>query len=385
MKIIIAQDSSKSSLVKAAVDVLQKGGMVIYPTETTYGLGVDATNKRAVDRLLRYKSRREGKPLSIAVTDQDMAEQYVLISDQAKTLYRQFLPGPVTVISQDKGKLAKGVASEFGTVGVRIPDYPLVVEIVRALGKPITATSANASDQKRPYHINDILDHLSPSRKALLDLVIDAGQLPKRPPSTVIDTTLSSPLTVREGKLKPIPTSSQDRIIKLTSHNEQETKDIAGRLLLKYWNIVKKQGLLIGLSGKLGAGKTVFAKGVAKFLHIKDTITSPTYTYLEEYPFTRHQTQGMLYHLDVWKVDSAQELAQLKIEELLGASKVVVVEWFDHVKAWWDQQAGRDQATSLPTQHPQTILVTIDESGKHLDKQHRQISINTVNTPNIGL
>jgi L-threonylcarbamoyladenylate synthase len=141
-KIINLATTPTSEIIKTAVEVLSRGGLVIFPTETLYGIGADATNQAAIDKLLQYKSRREGKPLSIAVNSLEMAEQYVEVNKTALNLYQNFLPGPLTVVSKSLGRVAKGVESEIGTLGVRIPDYQLVLDIVTAFGKPITATSA---------------------------------------------------------------------------------------------------------------------------------------------------------------------------------------------------------------------------------------------------
>jgi L-threonylcarbamoyladenylate synthase len=315
-------------VIHQTVAVLQAGGLVIFPTETTYGAGVDACNQAAVDKLLAYKARREGKPLSIAVTNQDMAAEYVEVNASAAKIYQRFLPGPVTVVSKSKGKVARGVESEFGTLGVRIPAYPLVLQVVEKLKKPITATSANGSGEKRPYSIQDIFDGLSEKQKSLIDLVLDAGELPHNPPSTVIDTTLSTPVVFRQGEVQVKADQKESSLI---SHSEQETKDIAKRVLLKYWNQVKEEGLVIGLNGSLGVGKTIFVKGVAEFLQISETITSPTYTYIEEYDFERHLVTGKLFHLDVWKIETEAEMERLEFPSLLGPRHIVIIEWASNI------------------------------------------------------
>lgn len=319
------------AVLDQAVSVLLQGGLVIFPTETTYGAGVLATDQKAVDKLLAYKRRREGKPLSIAVPNQTMAEQYVELTETARRLYQRFLPGPVTVVSRSLGRVAEGVASEFGTLGVRIPDYPLILELLRQLDQPITATSANASGERRPYQVCDILDHLSETQKRLIDLIIDAGKLPPNPPSTVIDTTLSTPVTLRQGELQPTETRALSSPTVLQSASEAETRKIAGTLVLQHWDRLKSSGLVIALDGPLGAGKTIFAKGLAKFLGISDTITSPTYTYLEEYRWTRHGIDGKLYHLDVWKIDQSSQLDLLDLSGLLSAKNLVVIEWWSNI------------------------------------------------------
>lgn len=335
MKQLTVGSDSIDQIIATTCQVLLEGGLVIFPTETTYGAGVDATNQDAVDTLLAYKSRREGKPLSIAVPDKESAAKYVDINDQAEALYDQFLPGPVTIVSKYRSGLANGVASEFGTVGVRIPDYPLMLTLLSAFGKPITATSANASGKKRPYSISDIFSSLSSAQKNRVALVIDAGELPHNEPSTVIDTTLSTPLTIRKGSA----TLEKDQPVQVfTSQSEQETKNLAGKLLLKEWNTITEKGLLITLDGPLGAGKTIFTKGVAAFLQLTDTITSPTYSYQEEYPYKRHQTEGTLYHFDLWKIEEEEQLMLLEIDKCLRPGNVIVIEWYSQVAHFAEMQ-----------------------------------------------
>lgn len=319
-------NTAQAEVIAMACKVLAAGGLVIFPTETTYGAGVDATNQEAVNKLLAYKSRREGKPLSIAVTDQKMAEKYVELTESAKRIYDRFLPGPVTVVSKTKGTVADGVASEYGTLGVRIPDYPLMLEIVKAYGKPITATSANGSGEKRPYTIQDIFDGLSEKQKGLIDLVLDAGELPKNPPSTVIDTTLDTPVVFRQGDITVAGAADADTATYI-SHSEGETQEIAQRVMLKYWEDLKTQGLFIALHGSLGAGKTIFVKGIAQFLGIKETLTSPTYVFMQQYDFDRHNIVGQLHHLDLWRMEKPEMIEQLGIEELLAERQVIAIEW----------------------------------------------------------
>jgi L-threonylcarbamoyladenylate synthase len=333
MEIISIKNTSKENCIDKIVKTLSKGGLVIFPTETTYGAGVDATNQEAVNTLLNYKGRREGKPLSIAVPDKKMADRYVEINESAQRMYQTFLPGPFTIISKSKRKTAQGVESEFGTLGVRIPDYPLVLDFLRVFNKPVTATSANGSGKKRPYTVEDILNNISEKQKKLIDLIVDVGELPHNKPSTIIDTTMSAPMTVRQGDHEVSDSVSlTDREVDFTSESEQETKDIAKRLLLKNWSAVKQKGLVIGLDGALGVGKTIFTKGVAEFLQIDEVLTSPTYSYVNEYDFERHNFNGRLFHLDVWKVNSKEELSRLDFFESVKAGNVIVVEWWNQIE-----------------------------------------------------
>ncbi len=346
MKILTLSATPKNEIIHQAVEILKAGGLVVYPTETVYGLGVDATNQEAVDKLLRFKARREGKPLSIAVGDKNMAKKYVKLNDQASNLYDQFLPGPITVVSSGKHQVAKGVESEFGTLGVRIPNYPLILEIVKALGRPITATSANASGKPRPYSIDTIFRYTSAKQQALIDLVLDAGILPKNPPSTVIDTTLSTPLIMR-GELIKTQNSSrrlanqnlkirnsklETRNLNFITNNPEETKQLAGKLLLKYWQDLQQNGLVFALSGALGAGKTTFTQGLAQYLNIREPVISPTYTYMTEYDWQKNEAKGKLHHLDLWRVDDPELVERLEIKKLIKPYNLVVIEWWEQGK-----------------------------------------------------
>ena len=324
---ILKLNSNQTEVIEAAKNCLKNDGLLIYPTETVYGIGANAFSEKAIDKLLKYKGRRQGKPLSIAVANQKMAEKYVEINEQALKFYKNFLPGPFTVISKSKNIVDPRVNSEFGTLGIRIPDYALITDIIKSFGQAITSTSANSSGKKRPYKIADILDNLSEQQKSLIDLVIDAGELAKNEPSIVIDTTLSTPIALR-GSLH------QKNGEVLYSDSEQETIELAGRLMLNHLNQLEKTGLVFALNGPLGMGKTIFAKGVGKFLGIKEVINSPTYSYINEYGYKRLQSCGNFYHVDAWKIDSEEETVLLEIEKLVKENNVVVIEWFEQIEKW---------------------------------------------------
>jgi L-threonylcarbamoyladenylate synthase len=188
-------------VIKAGVTVLKNGGLVIYPTETCYGIGVDATNPEAVEKLFQLKGERN-KPVLIAVGDEKMAQRYVKINESAKKLYDKYLPGPLAIISESRGKVDPRLESPEKTLGVRMPNYPLVLAMIKNLGRPITSTSANISGYPNPYRVDDFLPTLSEAQKELISMIIDAGTLPPNPPSTVVDTTKGKLLVLRQGKIK---------------------------------------------------------------------------------------------------------------------------------------------------------------------------------------
>ncbi|MBU1085336.1 threonylcarbamoyl-AMP synthase [Patescibacteria group bacterium] len=349
MKIVKLTSTNRSKIITQAIKTLKTNGLIIYPTETCYGAGVDATNQKAVNKLLSYKTFRQGKPLSIAVANQTMASKYIIPNTTALNLYTKFLPGPLTVISRGLNKVAKKVQSETGTLGVRIPDYPLIIKIITKLNRPITATSANASYKKRPYSIKDILKNTSKKQQSLIDLIIDAGTLPKRPTSTIVDTTLDDLLVLRKGgselsaACNAVKGSSEPSMknsihsrsgnffhsesVQLTTTSPKQTINLAQTLMLKHWNTLQKQPLMFLLVGELGTGKTQFCKGIGKFLKIKQIIASPTYTIEKEYPYTRHSIKGLFLHLDTWRIQNIEELDQLNLKSRLKPKTIIAIEW----------------------------------------------------------
>lgn len=324
MKRLSLTPQTKSNVLLTAIEILEKGGLVVYPTETCYGIGVDATNQEAVKKLLHYKERPEGKAISIAILNREMAEKYVEVNEIAENLYKNFLPGPVTVISNSKHNVAKGIEAEDGSLGIRMPNYPFTLELIKAFGKPITATSANMSGRKTPYNIEDILNNIPEKKKELIDLIIDVGELPHNPPSTVVDTRLNDVKTLRQGEL-----SFSDKYSKIfTTKSAEETQKIGEDLMRELLLELKNKSVVFALQGDLGAGKTQFAKGVARALGINENVTSPTFTIVKEYEFN----SSKLFHIDTWRMENENELKDLGFEEMMRPGNVIVVEWMQKAK-----------------------------------------------------
>jgi L-threonylcarbamoyladenylate synthase len=323
---IIDIKKQKNIAIKKAVEALKNGGLIVYPTETCYGLGGDATNPKALKKIMEYKKLRGSKPISIAVANRKMAEEYVEINEMANNLYENYLPGPITVISMSKGNLVPPVVSIQGAVGVRYPEYDFTLELIKEFGKPITATSANVSYKSPPYNIKQLMKDLPKKSFNLIDIFLDAGQLPKNQPSTVLDTTLNQLSVLRQGKLQ-----FENALIKNKKVEEKITKgaedtiEFAKEFTKKY--IKKNQPVVVALSGELGAGKTQFAKGVGEQLGVKEIVNSPTYTIINEYPYTNGE-EKILAHMDTWKLKE-DELEGSGLIQHLENRNIVVIEWAD--------------------------------------------------------
>lgn len=181
-------------------DILDEGGILLYPTDTLYGLGVDALNIDALKKLRALKGREDGKPISIVVADMKMAEEYAEVTPLALRLAEVFLPGKLTLILNAKDSLPIELTAGTGTVGVRIPNNILCLNLARQLGRPYTATSANVSDMDSKSSVSEILAQFGP-QAGMIDRVIDAGELLESLPSTVVDVRGDTPHIIREGAI----------------------------------------------------------------------------------------------------------------------------------------------------------------------------------------
>jgi L-threonylcarbamoyladenylate synthase len=201
-RIRLRSDNLQQTAQKAA-DVLRTGGVVLYPTDTLYGLGADASSNEAVERIYALKGRDTGKPMHAIVADMNMAAKYADISGMARILESRLPKGKVTFIANKKDGLQSGIARDISTFGFRIPDNEFCIAMSRTFGGPITATSANIAGEESRRAVDEILNQLEhtniPKYVSMIDLVVDGGELPAREPSTVIDLTHDHPLIVREG------------------------------------------------------------------------------------------------------------------------------------------------------------------------------------------
>jgi L-threonylcarbamoyladenylate synthase len=324
---IIDIKKDKDLAIKNAVEILKNGGLIVYPTETCYGLGGDATNPKALKKIIQYKKLRGSKPISIAVANRKMAEEYVEINEMADNIYKNYLPGPITVISMSKGKLVPPVVSKKGAVGVRYPDYDFTLELIKEFGKSITATSANVSYKSPPYNIEQLIKDLPKKSLKLIDLFLDAGTLPQNDPSTVLDTTMNQLSVLRQGKLE-----FEEALIKNKKIEKRKTKTTEGTISLgkefagKY--LKENSSVVVALSGELGAGKTQFAKGVGEAFGVKEVVNSPTYTIINEYKYKEENEEKTLAHMDTWKLQD-DELDNSGLIQHLEEGNVVLIEWAD--------------------------------------------------------
>ena len=170
--------------VRAASRVLAGGGLVVYPTETLYGLGADATNAAAVDRLVALKGREPNRPIALLVADRAMAAAVArVVSDVAACLMERFWPGPLTIVLDANPALPAPLTAGTGTIGVRVSSHPIATGLVRELGRPVTAPSANPAGAAPPVRIEAAVAYFG----ARVGMYLDGGPVAGEPASTVVD------------------------------------------------------------------------------------------------------------------------------------------------------------------------------------------------------
>ena len=191
MKILKTNNNSpEKHVIDEAVNVLANGGVVLYPTDTVYGLGADIFNNKAVRRVFKIKQISLLKPLSILVCDVDSVNLVSKISDNQKCILNRYLPGPYTFILNKSNIVPRVVTSGLSHVGVRVPNNKIACELSNLF--PITTTSANLSDEPVLSTPDEILNQLG----CEVDLVIDAGRINSKA-SKIIDLTTPKPTIIR--------------------------------------------------------------------------------------------------------------------------------------------------------------------------------------------
>ncbi len=193
-------DKGLGECVLKASGVLRRGGVLIYPTDTLYGLGADALSDEAVARVYEIKGRDEGKPMHAVFSDMRAVEEYAVVNEAARRLADEFLPGPLTLVLKKRPGLNSGIVKGIETIGIRIPDNDFCLELARTYGRPYTATSANRSGQVPEISMEKIQKQLGESGE-LVDLAIEAPVFPMRPPTTVVNLITGAPVILREGAI----------------------------------------------------------------------------------------------------------------------------------------------------------------------------------------
>ena len=194
----IDSESPNAEVINLAATVLRDGGLVVFPTETVYGIGALADSKFGAQEIFEVKVRPLDKPLPWLVENEDALDLYGIdVPDYAHRLAKAFWPGPLTLIVKASERVGRDFRAPDGTVALRAPDHEVVIELLQAAGGPIIATSANTSGCPAPGTFDEVEVRIVQAA----DLSLDGGETAHQQASTVVDATSSEATVLREGAI----------------------------------------------------------------------------------------------------------------------------------------------------------------------------------------
>jgi len=185
--------------LKPAVEALRRGDVVVFPTETLYGLGADALNPEAVQKVFSLKGRDPLNPIPVIIADEAMLQDLVTdVPDLARDLMQRFWPGPLTIVLPGRKDIPKPLLNVSGGIGVRISGEPTATNLVKALGRPITATSANPSGKEPARTLHRAKNYFLGN----IEIFLNGGTLTSKTGSTVVEVAAEKIKIIREGEVK---------------------------------------------------------------------------------------------------------------------------------------------------------------------------------------
>jgi L-threonylcarbamoyladenylate synthase len=191
-------DNSEERILTKAAEILANGGIIAYPTETFYGLGADATNEKAIEKIFAAKGRNFKNPVSLIIGH--TGDVYPLVQDLPETaqkLMAAFWPGALTIVFLAANNVSPLLTAGSGKIGLRVSSHPIAREIVQKLKRPITATSANLSGAPECVKASEVAEQIGD----IIDAIVDLGDTPGTKGSTIIDVTCDPPIILREGAI----------------------------------------------------------------------------------------------------------------------------------------------------------------------------------------
>jgi L-threonylcarbamoyladenylate synthase len=182
-----------------AAEVIARGGVIGFRTDTFYGLGANPFNREAVRRLKQLKGREDRKPILIVIGNRQTVTRFVVKETSAfDRLAATFWPGPLTLIGRATTQVPEEITAGSSTIGLRLPDDQIVIELIEACGGALTATSANPASAEPARSAREVFDYFGEA----LDLIIDGGVVTTDRPSTVVEAIEDEPRLIREGAIK---------------------------------------------------------------------------------------------------------------------------------------------------------------------------------------
>lgn len=178
-----------------AASVLKSGGVIVYPTETLYGIGALGTNSNAVERIFDIKGRPHGKPIPLLIKDIEMLSKIAIGNPLAASLSEEYWPGKLTIILEQIAELPDLITCGTGKIALRISSHPFLLDLFKLIEEPLTSTSANISDGPNIIDPKELFETFN----GKVDLIVDSGKIPSSKGSTIVDLTIDPPQILRDG------------------------------------------------------------------------------------------------------------------------------------------------------------------------------------------
>jgi len=203
----VAIEKATPEAIRRAAELIRRGKLVAFPTETVYGLGADALNPEAVARIFEVKRRPRFDPLIVHIADPREVEQLCeRVDERARLLMREFWPGPLTLVLPKRGEVPEIVTAGLPTVAVRMPNHPVALELIRKAQTPIAAPSANPFGYLSPTTAEHVYEQLGEE----IEMILDGGPCPVGVESTILDLTEEEPQLLRAGG---VPVEELERVL----------------------------------------------------------------------------------------------------------------------------------------------------------------------------
>lgn len=197
---VVNANKPSPRILKRAARLIAKGKVIVCPTDTGYAFAANALDTKAVVKVFNLKSRSYSNPIHIAVNSIEAAEKYAYLNKAAECLAHSFLPGALTLVLPKKEIIPPLLVAGGDTIGIRIPDNRVILDLTTMTNLPLTATSANISSRPTPYSAQEATEQLGETIENVA-LVLDQGPLPVHELSTIVDLTVSPPQLIRQGRV----------------------------------------------------------------------------------------------------------------------------------------------------------------------------------------
>ncbi len=197
---VIDADNPDRRLLRQAARLILEGEVLVCPTDTGYAFAANALDEKAVAKVFDLKGRAYSNPIHVTVSSIAEAGKYAQVNEAARHLARRFLPGALTLVLPKRDVVPSLLVAGRNTIGIRVPDNKVILELAAITNLPITSTSANISGQPTPYSAREVVDQLGGDMEKVA-LVLDQGQIQPPELSTIVDLTVDPPHLLRQGRI----------------------------------------------------------------------------------------------------------------------------------------------------------------------------------------